>query len=373
MHGGLGSARQAERSYGWNAEADRRGFAVAYPDGYGRAWNVGDGCCGRPGRERVDDVAFIGRMVTEIRRELSVDPARVYATGISNGGMMAYRLACDSTVFAAIGPVAATRLGGCPAPKPLSVIHVHGLADRMVRFDGAPGTGIARIDGPPVRAVLAGWRATDRCGRPAVSRSGAVTAERARCRHGRAVELITIEGAGHQWPGGEVVRERADPRTRASTPPPSSGVSSPRTPSADPRASPGRLCAWAEGQPGHPARVPVRLDQVQCGARLAVGEQLAAGTGDDRVEQQPDLVDLACGEQVAHEVALPYMSRSPSPARLRAATWSTTSPSAPSRISVPSQVGSRNVVEATYLGIVFILSANPIGSSRDGQASAKPS
>ncbi|GIH79862.1 alpha/beta hydrolase family esterase [Planobispora longispora] len=211
MHGGLGSARQAERSYGWNAEADRRGFAVAYPDGYGRAWNVGDGCCGRPGRERVDDVAFIGRMVTEIRRELSVDPARVYATGISNGGMMAYRLACDSTVFAAIGPVAATRLGGCPAPKPLSVIHVHGLADRMVRFDGAPGTGIARIDGPPVRAVLAGWRATDRCGRPAVSRSGAVTAERARCRHGRAVELITIEGAGHQWPGGEVVRERADP------------------------------------------------------------------------------------------------------------------------------------------------------------------
>ncbi|GAA3446539.1 alpha/beta hydrolase family esterase [Planomonospora venezuelensis] len=215
LHGGFGSARQAERSYGWNAEADLRGFAVAYPDGYGRAWNAGGGCCGRPGRERVDDVAFVGRMVAEIGRRLGTDPRRVYVTGISNGGMMAYRLACDTAVFAAAGPVAATRMGACRAPAPLSVVHVHGLADEAVRFDGAPGAGFARIDGPPVREVVAGWRATGDCGRPSVSRSGPVTVERARCPRGRAVELITVEGAGHQWPGGEVVRERADPPSAA--------------------------------------------------------------------------------------------------------------------------------------------------------------
>ncbi|MFF5209228.1 alpha/beta hydrolase family esterase [Streptosporangium sp. NPDC000396] len=214
MHGGFGSARQAEESYGWNAEADRRHFVVAYPEGYGRAWNVGDGCCGKPGRRQVDDVAFISRMVARIGRELRIDPRQVYATGMSNGGMMAYRLACDTTIFAAIGPVATTRLGDCPGPEPVSIVHIHGLADQTVRFDGAPGTGAARIDGPPVPEVIAGWRRVDRCGRPAVSRSGPVTTELAGCRGGRAVRLTTIDGAGHQWPGGEVVREQADPPSR---------------------------------------------------------------------------------------------------------------------------------------------------------------
>ncbi|GII03616.1 extracellular catalytic domain type 1 short-chain-length polyhydroxyalkanoate depolymerase [Planobispora takensis] len=215
LHGGFGSARQAERSYGWNAQAERGRFAVAYPDGYGRAWNAGDGCCGRPGRQDVDDVAFIGRMVERITGGLRTDPRRVYATGMSNGGMMAYRLACDTTIFAAIGPVAATRLGGCPAPAPLSVLHIHGTADRNVPFDGSPGTGVARIDGPPVPEVLAGWRAAAHCGRSTLSGSATVTTALARCRHGRAVGLITVKGAGHQWPGGEVVRDRADPPSTA--------------------------------------------------------------------------------------------------------------------------------------------------------------
>ncbi|NUW35520.1 polyhydroxybutyrate depolymerase [Nonomuraea sp. SMC257] len=214
MHGGFGSARQAERSYGWDAEADRRRFAVAYPDGPA-AWDVGDGCCGRPGREQVDDVAFITRMIADVGHRLGIDSGRVYATGISNGGMMAYRLACDTRIFAAVGPVATTRLGDCPAPAPLSVIHIHGLADETVRFDGAAGTGIAEIDGPPVPEVVAGWRAVDHCGRPTVTRSGPVTTEAARCARGRAVTLITVEGAGHQWPGGQVVRERADPPSKA--------------------------------------------------------------------------------------------------------------------------------------------------------------
>jgi polyhydroxybutyrate depolymerase len=103
LHGGFGTGEQAESAYGWDALADREGVLVAYPDGVGRAWNVGDGCCGGPGRSGVDDVRFIEELVRNVSADHAVDPARVFATGISNGGMMAYRLACDSDVFAAIG------------------------------------------------------------------------------------------------------------------------------------------------------------------------------------------------------------------------------------------------------------------------------
>jgi polyhydroxybutyrate depolymerase len=201
MHGGLGSARQAENTYGWNAEADQGHFVVAYPDGLNHAWNTGGGCCGVPGRTGVDDTGFITAMVAAIERQVPVDAARVYATGISNGGIMAYTLACHSSVFAAIGPDSATELGSCPAPHPLSVIHIHGTADTRIRYQGGEGDGVAHIDGPSVPSLNARWRAIDHCAAPAVSTEGVVTTSTASCPGGRAVELITIAGAGHQWPG----------------------------------------------------------------------------------------------------------------------------------------------------------------------------
>jgi len=100
LHGGFGSASQAEKSYGWNAAADSGHFVVAYPDGLDRAWNTGGGCCGTPGRTNVDDIGFITAMVSAIEHQIPVNPNRVYATGISNGGIMAYTLACHTTIFA---------------------------------------------------------------------------------------------------------------------------------------------------------------------------------------------------------------------------------------------------------------------------------
>jgi len=106
LHGGFGTGEQAEGYYGWDALADAQGFTVVYPDGVDRAWNVGGGCCGVPGRDGVDDVAFLRAVVEQMDGIVpgGVDPSRVYATGISNGGLMAYRLACDTDLFAAIGP-----------------------------------------------------------------------------------------------------------------------------------------------------------------------------------------------------------------------------------------------------------------------------
>jgi polyhydroxybutyrate depolymerase len=203
IHGGYGDAGQAETSYGWDAQADEDHFVVAYPDGLNRAWNVEGDCCGKPAQQGVDDVAFITTMVHAIQQELPVDPKRIYATGISNGGMMSYRLACNTDLFAAIGPDSATLLGPCNDPAPLSVIHIHGLADTTIRFEGGMGEGRAHIDGPPVPQVIAEWRSTDGCAAPTAHTSGAVTTSTATCPDGRTVELITIAGAGHQWPGSK--------------------------------------------------------------------------------------------------------------------------------------------------------------------------
>ncbi|HEX4058413.1 MAG TPA: PHB depolymerase family esterase [Galbitalea sp.] len=201
LHGGFGDAQQAESSYGWDAQATADQFVVAYPNGVDRAWNAGGGCCGQPAAKGVNDVAFIAAVVAQIEARTSIDPSRVFATGISNGGMMAYRLACDTSLFAAIGPDSATLLGDCESPHPLSVIHIHGLADQNIPFAGGEGDGYAKIDGPPVQTTIAQWRTIDSCSPPTSTLAGVVTTSIALCPSGNAVELITIAGAGHQWPG----------------------------------------------------------------------------------------------------------------------------------------------------------------------------
>lgn len=216
MHGGGGSAEQAERAYGWDALADEQGFVVAYPNGDGLAWNAGS-CCGRPSVTGVDDVGFIEAMVKEIESSRSIDPARIYAAGMSNGAMMAYRLACESTIFAAVAPVSGTMMVDCAHPSPVSIIHIHGLADQNVPFDGSKGAGVAEVDGPPVPDVIAFWRKEDACAAPTSTKSQdeVVSTSVARCPSGRTVELITIAGAGHQWPtpnasAARVARRGAD-------------------------------------------------------------------------------------------------------------------------------------------------------------------
>ncbi|HXX61778.1 MAG TPA: PHB depolymerase family esterase [Candidatus Sulfotelmatobacter sp.] len=206
LHGGFGDGAQAEGAYGWDAAADGGRFVVVYPDGISKAWNGGT-CCGVPEQEGVDDVGFIRDLVAAVEAGLPIDPARVYATGISNGGIMAYRLACETDLFAAVGPDSATQLVPCAGATPTSVIAIHGLADTRVPYAGGMGSGVGHVDGPAVPAVLAGWRAIDDCTAPSTTTAGAVTTSLAACSRGRAVELITVAGAGHQWPGGK----RMDP------------------------------------------------------------------------------------------------------------------------------------------------------------------
>ena len=204
LHGGFGTGAQAERSYHWDDAATRFGFIVLYPDGIRRTWNAGN-CCGEAERSDVDDVGFLSALIERVALDQNVDRSRIYVTGISNGAMMAYRLACEAPLnIAAIGPVAGTFAAPCEHPKPTSVLAIHGLADRAVPFEGglpaqSYATPLAR---PAVPAVIARWRTIDGCTEPVSRSAGNVTEVRASCARGRAVELVTVAGAGHQWPGG---------------------------------------------------------------------------------------------------------------------------------------------------------------------------
>jgi polyhydroxybutyrate depolymerase len=142
---------------------------------------------------------------------LPIDPARVYATGISNGGMMSYRLGCEaSDTFAAIAPVSATLFttAPCQPARRVSVLHIHGLADQNVPFDGGVGPNAAQPNPPAYPPVLDGvhrWARLDGCRvRLTPTTQGKVTTtDWAGCRDGTDVELITIADGGHSWPGGQ--------------------------------------------------------------------------------------------------------------------------------------------------------------------------
>jgi polyhydroxybutyrate depolymerase len=203
LHGGFGHGTGAERLYHWDAAARKHQFVVVYPDGIGASWNAGT-CCGAATRRNLDDVGFLSALVQRLEQEDGIDPRRVYVTGMSNGAMMTYRMACEAPFpIAAIGPVAGTLGVPCDHARPTSVLHIHGSADRNVPFAGGVGIGFDRTERLAVPDALARWRELDRCAKPVTTTAGVVATQRSDCADGRVVELITVAGAGHQWPGGE--------------------------------------------------------------------------------------------------------------------------------------------------------------------------
>jgi polyhydroxybutyrate depolymerase len=234
LHGGGGSAQSAIAQTGFNAEADRQGFIAAYPEGSDRArpllnalgkpsfhtWNAG-ACCGYAVEHGVDDVGFIRAMVADIGKRYPLDPKRVYAAGHSNGGMMAYRLACEaSDLVAAIGAVSAVIVvAPCEPRFPVSVIDIHGTADRNVPIEGGVGPkSISKYPYPPVERSIAFWAAWDDCGKdPIVSAPAPSVTLRSYplCTLGIAVDYYVIEGGGHAWPGGKRLAKFLDEPSNA--------------------------------------------------------------------------------------------------------------------------------------------------------------
>ncbi len=211
LHGGGGNAENQMRVSGFNVLSSQEGFIVAYPNGSGRlddkilTWN-GGGCCGYAVENHVDDVAFVRTMITVIRADYNVDPRRIYATGLSNGAIMAYRLACEAAdLFAAIAPVAGTMMDGdCQPVEPVSLIHFHGTNDTRLPYEG--GIGSESVTGVIYQSVsdsLAFWILSNRCPSRAeqVQDGDVVHLSYSPCSQETAVELFKIIGGGHAWPG----------------------------------------------------------------------------------------------------------------------------------------------------------------------------
>jgi polyhydroxybutyrate depolymerase len=187
----------------FNPLADAYRFLVVYPEGTGPAgklsWNAG-GCCGSAAAGDVDESAFVREILADLADVgAAVDPKRMYATGLSNGAMLSYRLACEmSGTFAAVAPVAGILLfDGCRPAQPVSILHLHGTADDVVPYAGG-GEG----SWPGVQAGILSWAGFDGCDpAPKTERSGiAAHTLYTGCKAGSAVELYLLDGIGHVWP-----------------------------------------------------------------------------------------------------------------------------------------------------------------------------
>ncbi|MDE2182362.1 MAG: polyhydroxybutyrate depolymerase [Alphaproteobacteria bacterium] len=203
LHGGFGSGAQAEHAYHWDEEADRDGFVIAYPDGFRRSWNAGGICCGPANSDKVDDLAFLTALIGDLEKTEGIDAKRVYLAGMSNGAAMAYWYACNGPLpIAAVGSVSGSLAAPCGKAHAVSVMEIHGTDDANIPLAGGHGRKAAtKVQWLAVARTLDIFRKADHCA-PAVSHvSAAVTTTASLCEGGRQVSLITIAGAGHQWPG----------------------------------------------------------------------------------------------------------------------------------------------------------------------------
>jgi polyhydroxybutyrate depolymerase len=230
LHGGGGSAETAKAGSLMDASSDADGYIVVYPEalegtGGGRKWNNG------PRDDEADqglgdDVGFIRAMLDVLDEDFAIDAARVFTTGISNGGMMAYRLACElSDSIAAAAPIASQRMvDSCTPDRPISVVHFHGLEDGLIPYEGG-ASDLTHLDGQvgiicynllqnhvalqddmmSADESISAFLTRNDC--PADSTTAAhgeqaQTHSYGPCENDSEVVVCTMADAGHTWPGG---------------------------------------------------------------------------------------------------------------------------------------------------------------------------
>jgi polyhydroxybutyrate depolymerase len=222
LHGRGGDAKSMEylTAYGFNALADRDGFLVVYPEGERRRWNDGRKVKDVTGEEKgIDDVGFLVALIDRIIENLPVDPARVFITGMSNGGFMSHRLAVERpdriAGAAAVGAAVPEILLLLSRPKvPVPVLMIGGTDDPLVPWEGGTVGRRAFRRGE----ILSGeesarfWAARNRCAAepevtllPDPDPGDSMRVKRFLFRPGKGgadVALYAVEGGGHTWPGG---------------------------------------------------------------------------------------------------------------------------------------------------------------------------
>ena len=215
FHGGGGNADAAARMTEMNAKADAEGFIVVYPEGTGPykhrllTWNTWN-CCGQAQKRNVDDIGFIRELLFTLDRKYSINPRRIYVTGFSNGGMLAYRAACElSDIVAAFAPVAGAMNGDCYPQRAIPMIVFHGMEDQHVPYQGGSGEKSLRkrID-TSVSDSVGFFTYHNNClSTPNRQKRGNVIHDSfVGCQNGGNIEVYSIVDQGHAWPGGQKSR-----------------------------------------------------------------------------------------------------------------------------------------------------------------------
>jgi len=184
------------------------GFIVVFPQGTGNpvGWDIQPGTTAHPNH----DIDFMRAMLDQLEKQMCVDTARVYATGLSDGALFTSLLACTMTNrFAAFATVAGIVMPTpCRPGRPVAILAFHGTADPTLPFNGGPATAPSQplnLHGPGYPANVQAWAVKDDCN--SASTDTQVTAHvilrTYRCPRGAAVEFYIVEGGGHAWPGSQ--------------------------------------------------------------------------------------------------------------------------------------------------------------------------
>ena len=219
FHGGGGFMEHmaTEKYYKQISKSDELGHIVVFPNGHSKlptgkfaTWNAGK-CCGEARDSKSDDVNFVKAMLQKIRTDYNIDSNKIYSTGMSNGGLFSYRLACEmSDVFGAIAAVAGTdNTIDCKPTRPISILHIHAQNDDRVLFNGGSGfeknkSQVTEFVSVPL--TIEKWVKFNGCS-PAPKRvlaiNGAYCDEYSACKDNVKVKLCVTETGKHSWPGGE--------------------------------------------------------------------------------------------------------------------------------------------------------------------------
>lgn len=220
LHGTGGSADQFEQDYSFTEKANREGFVVVYPEGVRkqdgilgiRTWNAGS-CCDFASYSNIADTKFISTLTDTLCNRFSIDRSRIYVVGMSNGGMMAYRLAAELPgKFAAIASVSGNMVYPTENAKPAGVplLHIHSELDTKVPFNG--GAGLGNVVFPPAIEGIHYFAAKNACDTNSVVEVFDGYVKRS-WRNGSGitkVECYLTADGGHAWPGSRKARPRAD-------------------------------------------------------------------------------------------------------------------------------------------------------------------
>jgi polyhydroxybutyrate depolymerase len=205
IHGFTSDAVEEALLTNMTPKADAENFVVVYPYGTGvpgeLSWNAG-ACCGTAAATNVNDIGFVSDLIDYAEQQLCIDPSRVFATGMSNGGFLSHTIGCElADRVAAIAPVAGVDgMPTCTPSRPVPVMHFHGTADPLVPWNGDALLGFISVPDS-----IAGWAQRDGCtGSPVqtYANGNSTCATYQQCAGGADVTLCTIAGGGHTWPGG---------------------------------------------------------------------------------------------------------------------------------------------------------------------------